>query len=101
MVMGTQGLQSQKICSRVHNRSRTLAIPDDGGAVVMSHCSNGELRRTVMCSNHVVMCYSSHEFQITVCDSSLWVGKGDQGVLCPLFVGLMPQIRSIVRLVWC
>ena len=75
-------------------------IPDDGGTVVVSH-SNGELRHTEMCSNHIVMCYSSHEFKITVCDCPLWVGEGDQGGLYPLIIGLMPPIRAIVRLVWC
>ena len=70
-------------------------IPDDGGAVVLSH-SKGELCYTVMRSNHVVMYHSSHEFKITVRDCSLWVGEGDQGILCPLFTGLMPRIRAMV-----
>ena len=90
----------QKMCSRAHNRSRTFAIPDDGGAVVVSR-SNGELHCTMVCGNHVVMRHNSHELKITVRDCSLWVGEGDQDILHPLFAGLMPQIRATVGLVWC
>ena len=92
MVTGVQGLQLRRMCSR--------ACTDDIGTAVMSH-SNGELHCAVMCGNHVVMCRGSHQLEVTAHDCFLWVGESDQGVLCPLFVGLMPKMRTTVGFVWC
>ena len=76
MMPGVLGLQSQKIGSWASGGGGTFAIPDDSGIVVVSG-PDGELHYAMLSSNHVVMCYSSHELKITVCDCSLGVSESD------------------------
>ena len=97
VMMGVQGLQLQKICGRACSGGGTFPIPDNSGAIVMSH-SNGELHYPVSCSNHLVMCCSSHELKVTVSDCALWSGESDEGILYPLFAWVMPQVGVIVGL---
>ena len=94
-----QGLQLQKVHSRPHGRSGPFPIPCDDSVVVVSS-SNGEFRHTMMSCDRVIMCHSSHQFKVTICDGSLRVCESDKGVLCPLFVGLMPEVQLMVRSVW-
>ena len=68
MMLGVQGLQSQKASSG----GGTFAIPDDGGVVVVSR-SDGELCHAMFSSNHIMMHHGYHELEITVHDCSLGV----------------------------
>ena len=99
VMLSVQGLQSQKMCSRAPRRGGTFPIPDDSDIIVVSRV-NGELRYSVSCSNHVVMCHGSHDLKVTVSDCALWVGESDGGILCPLFVWVTPQVGVIVGPLW-
>ena len=75
MVLGMQGLQSQKVGSRACSGCGTFAIPDDSGTIVMSR-SKGELGYAMMSSNQVVMGYCSHKLKVTVGDGPFGIGEG-------------------------
>ena len=73
MMVGMQGLQLQKTGSWACGVGGTFAIPDDSGINVVSG-PDGELHYAMLGSNHVVMCYGSHELKVTVSDCPLGAG---------------------------
>ena len=89
MVLGMQGLQSQKMDSWACSGSGTFVIPDDSGRIVVSR-SKGELGHTMMSGNHFLMGHCSNELKVTVSDGPLEIGESEWGILCQLFVRLTP-----------
>lgn len=85
---GVKHLEPKQMCCRPNGGGGSLALPVHGWIFVQWGVADVH----VLCQD-IMVCDSASQFQVTVCDWTLWIGKGQEILGHAIGKALVPQNR--------